>query len=93
MARFLKVAPIIVVLAVGMRAGRIDFGPDQAEAFSMAPGASACTVPLAAQYGLPPAALTQADGMDDPEPPIAVLVGIGLVGLGLVARKRSWRSR
>jgi len=31
--------------------------------------------------------------VETPEPPIAVLVGIGLVGLGLLARKISWWSR
>ena len=60
----------------------------------MAPHASACAEPLPAVPGsAPPDAPTPASRMDDPDPPIAVLVGTGLVVLGLVARKRSWRSR
>ena len=80
-ARFLKVAPIALALAVGMRAGRIDFGPSAGAALPAVHGSA------------PPGAPTETPGMDDSEPSVAVLMGTGLVVLGLVARRRWCRFR
>ncbi len=82
MTRILKLALIAALLAMGGRAVWVIWPPADPVPVSSAepPG-----------YGAPK--YPEAFAVEAPEPPIAVLVGIGLVGLGLLARKRSWWSR
>ena len=93
MTSLLKLALLAALLATGVRVIWIVWpSAEPVSVISAEPAPRSIPPPLSGHSG-PKYVRSETPLVETPEPPIAVLVGIGLVGLGLLARKSSWWSR